>query len=262
MHLLPKLDFVGMSSQLLGKLAIVTGSASGIGKAVCQRFSKEGAACVMIDMNKNKVEEVKNSLVDCDKHFVIEGDVSDSGFVKSVFTQVKEKYGVKGDILVNSAGITRDNFLLKIKEEDFDKVIDVNLKGIHLMTQNFVASLANNKGFDPAAVVNIASIIGKSGNVGQSNYAASKAGVIAFTKSVGYEFGRFGIRCNSVLPGFTTTPMTDVVPQPIMEKVRKQIPMKRFASPDEIANVCLFLSSNESSYVNCAALEVTGGLLA
>jgi len=251
-----------MAQRLGGKLAIITGSGSGIGRAICNRFSKEGASLIMVDKSEKSLSETQSLLSEDVHHMSISGDVSDSKFVKSMFHQIQEKFGKHGDVLINSAGITRDNFILKITEEDFDSVINVNLKGVHLMTQAFITSLANPKGFSPASIVNISSIIGKSGNVGQSNYAASKAGVIGFSKSVGYEMGRFGVRCNSVLPGFITTPMTDVVPQAITEKIKKQIPMKRFGSPEEIANTCLFLASDESSYVNCAAIEVTGGLLA
>lgn len=247
-----------MAQRLAGKLAIITGSGSGIGKAICSRFSQEGASLVMID----KTEQSLTSMNLKGEHMAITGDVSSSAFTQSVFQQVQEKYGKCGDVLVNSAGITRDNMILKITEQDFDKVCDVNLKGVFLMTQRFIASLRNPKGLSPASIINISSIIGKSGNIGQANYAASKSGVIGFTKSVGYEVGRFGVRCNSLLPGFIETPMTDVVPPKLLERLIKQIPMKRVGQPEEIANACLFLASDESSYVNCAAIEVTGGLLA
>lgn len=247
-----------MAQRLAGKLAIITGSGSGIGKAICSRFSQEGASLVMIDKTEQKLTSMKLK----GENMTITGDVSSSTFTQSVFQQIEKKYGKCGDVLVNSAGITRDNMILKITEQDFDKVCDVNLKGVFLMTQGFIASLRNPKGLSPASIINISSIIGKSGNIGQANYAASKSGVIGFTKSVGYEVGRFGVRCNSLLPGFIETPMTDVVPPKLLERLIKQIPMKRVGQPDEIANACLFLASDESSYVNCAAIEVTGGLLA
>lgn len=247
-----------MAQRLAGKLAIITGSGSGIGKAICSRFSQEGASLVMIDKTEQKLTSMKLK----GENMTITGDVSSSTFTQSVFQQIEKKYGKCGDVLVNSAGITRDNMILKITEQDFDKVCDVNLKGVFLMTQGFIASLRNPKGLSPASIINISSIIGKSGNIGQANYAASKSGVIGFTKSVGYEVGRFGVRCNSLLPGFIETPMTDVVPPKLLERLTKQIPMKRVGQPEEIANACLFLASDESSYVNCAAIEVTGGLLA
>jgi len=249
-----------MSKKLLGKLAVVTGSASGIGRSVCERFSKEGASLVMIDNNEESLKSTKDLIKGDNRCFA--GDVTSATFTKTLFKQVQEDYGRPADILVNSAGIIKDNFLLKMSEEDFDKVIDVNLKGVFLMTQSFVTSLSSVNGIQPASIINISSIIGKSGNVGQANYAASKSAVIGFTKSIGYELGRFGVRCNSVLPGYIETPMTEKVPTNIMQKVLKQIPMKRAGKPEEIANVCLFLASDESSYINCASLEVTGGLLA
>jgi len=246
-----------MAQRLAGKLAIVTGSGSGIGKAVCSRFAKEGAKLVMIDRSGCNPQ-----IVDIEKPMEITGDVSCSKFTKSVFDEVQEKYGQPADVLVNCAGIIRDNMILKITEADFDEVINVNLKGTHLMTQAFISSLKGPEGLKPASIVNISSILGKTGNIGQCNYAASKAGVIGYTKSVGYEVGRFGIRCNSVLPGFIETPMTDFVPSDILKKFTKQIPMKRTGTPEEVANVCVFLASDESSYVHCASIEVTGGLLA
>jgi len=252
--------------RLANKVAVVTGAASGIGEAICHRFAKEGATIALIDKNLGKLKDTCASLPSNDgndlQHCYFEGDVSSSHFTTGIFQDVQKTLGSHSNILVNCAGITRDSMLLDITEKRFDDVINVNLKSVHLLTQAYIKSLRHSGGIHPASIVNISSIIGKTGNIGQSNYAASKAGVIAFTKSVGYEFGRFNVRCNAVLPGFTVSPMTDVVPERLRQKVQRMIPMNRFADPSEIANVCLFLASDESSYVNCAAIEVTGGLSA
>jgi len=251
--------------RLANKVAVVTGAASGIGEAICHRFAKEGATIAMIDRNADKLRSTWSSIPSSNnktEHCYFEGDVSSSHFTSEIFNHVQKTLGCHSDILVNCAGITRDAMLLDISEKKFDDVINVNLKSVHLLTQSYIKSLRHSGGIHPASIVNISSIIGKTGNIGQSNYAASKAGVIAFTKSVGYEFGRFNVRCNAVLPGFTVSPMTDVVPEKLKQKIIRMIPMKRMADPSEIASVCLFLASDESSYVNCAAIEVTGGLSA
>jgi len=148
-----------MSKKLLGKLAVVTGSASGIGRSVCERFSKEGASLVMIDNNEESLKSTKDLIKGDNRCFA--GDVTSATFTKTLFKQVQEDYGRPADILVNSAGIIKDNFLLKMSEEDFDKVIDVNLKGVFLMTQSFVTSLSSVNGIQPASIINISSIIGK-----------------------------------------------------------------------------------------------------
>ncbi|XP_076822224.1 (3R)-3-hydroxyacyl-CoA dehydrogenase-like [Clavelina lepadiformis] len=250
--------------RLAGKVAVVTGAASGIGKAICSKFALEGASVMMVDRSREGMEQVQPCLSTKfdNKHHLADGDVADMAFAKDLFSNVKENYGKHGDVLVNCAGIIRDSLLINMDESRFDEVIQTNLKSVFVMTKSFIDTLNHPGGMDPASIINISSIVGKGGNTGQANYAASKAGVILFTKSVGFEMGRFGIRCNSVLPGFIKTPMTEQVPEPLLEKVRKQIPMKRFGMPEEIANACLFLASDESSYVNCSALEVTGGLMA
>ncbi|XP_078489804.1 (3R)-3-hydroxyacyl-CoA dehydrogenase-like [Ciona intestinalis] len=253
-----------MSQRLAGKVAIVTGAASGIGRAICQRYANEGASLMLVDRNQERLEKATKTLFTGhgNKHCISEGNVSDFDFANKLFDQVKETYGKAGNVLVNCAGITRDSLLINMTEKQFDDVIQVNLKSIFTMTKAFIGTLRHTGGMHPASIINISSIVGKTGNAGQANYAASKAGVIGFTKTVGMEMGRYGVRCNAILPGFIQTPMTDAVPEEIMKKYLKMIPMKRMGTPEEIANVCLFLGCDESSYVNCAALEVSGGFFA
>merc|ERR1711872_1208234 len=193
-----------------------------------------------------------------DDHFAVTSDVSQASSVNDCFKQVLDKYKRAPDIIVNSAGITKDGFLLRMKEEDFEKVIDVNLKGTFLVTQT-AASLMKEQQL-AGSIVNIASIVGKTGNIGQANYTASKAGVIGFTKTAAKELGKFGIRVNVILPGFIKTPMTDVVPEKVNAGILSSIPLGDFGDPEDIAEVVSFLASQRSKYITGAVVEVTGGL--
>ena len=191
--------------------------------------------------------------------------VSDIGQRQSVLTLADEIFArtqTYPTIIVNAAGITRDALMLKMRDEDFDEVIRVNLKGTYLIKQIFCQRLLAKKPTDlKASIINIASIVGKYGNVGQCNYTASKAGVEAMTKTMAKELGRAGIRVNAVLPGFIQTPMTDKIPEKIRERLVGNVAMGRMGTTDDIAQVCLFLASNQmSGYVNGASIEVTGGL--
>merc|ERR1711887_117238 len=206
---------------LSGRLALVTGGGRGIGGAVCQVLARDNAKVVVTDLSMNSCQETMESLRP-DDHFSLTSDVSQAGSVNDCFKQILEKYKRAPDIIVNSAGITKDGFMLRMKEEDFDKVIDVNLKGTFLVTQA-AASLMKEQ----QLAGYIASIVGKTGNIGQANYTASKAGVIGFTKTAAKELGRFGIRVNVILPGFIKTPMTDVVPDKLKLMVQFQIPLSK-----------------------------------
>merc|ERR1711881_725976 len=188
----------------------------------------------------------------------ISTDVSQSDSVKSCFQQVLDHYKRPPDIIVNSAGITKDGFLLRMKEEDFDKVISVNLKGTFLVTQAG-ASLMKDKSL-PGSIVNIASVAARTGNLGQANYTASKAGVIGFTKTAAKELGRFGIRVNVILPGFIKTPMTDVVPDKVKTGILSQIPLGDFGDPIDIAEATAFLACERSKYITGASFDVNGGM--
>ncbi|XP_062601474.1 estradiol 17-beta-dehydrogenase 8-like [Saccostrea cucullata] len=185
-------------------------------------------------------------------------DVSNSASVNDLVNKIKERYSSAPHVVVNSAGITRDRTMMKLTEEDFDKVIDVNLKGTWLLNRAVGKAMLADK--VPGSIVNISSLVGKTGNIGQTNYAASKAGVIGLTKSMAKEMGKFNIRVNAVLPGFIETPMTDVVPEHLIQMTKMLIPLGRLGNPEEIANTCAFLASDKSSYITGATIEVTGGL--
>lgn len=267
---------------LSGKLALVTGGGRGIGRAVCQVLSRENAEVVVSDLSLENCNQTLSSLSQ-KKHLAVESDVSSLTSVKSCFQQILDEYKRAPDIIVNSAGITRDGFMLRMKEEDFDKVIDVNLKGTFYVTQTGAAFMKEQN--IQGAIVNIASIVGKTGNIGQANYTASKAGVIGFSKTAAKELGRFGIRVNVILPGFIKTPMTDVVPDKIKIMARSQIPLVLkssseqktvimrmveritgkplgdFGHPEDIAEAAAFLASSRSSYMTGCCLDVNGGLL-
>jgi len=246
-----------VSMALSGRLALVTGGGRGIGRAVCQVLSRENAQVVVTDLSTESCQETIQ-LLNPENHLSISTDVSQSDSVKSCFQQVLDHYKRPPDIIVNSAGITKDGFLLRMKEEDFDKVISVNLKGTFLVTQAG-ASLMKDKSL-PGSIVNIASVVARTGNLGQANYTASKAGVIGFTKTAAKELGRFGIRVNAILPGFIKTPMTDVVPDKVKDGLLSQIPLGDFGEPIDIAETALFLSSQRSKYITGASFDVNGGL--
>ncbi|KAI4458791.1 short-chain dehydrogenases/reductases family member [Holotrichia oblita] len=250
-----------MTGIVAGKLAFVSGAASGIGRATCQILAREGAIVIGADKNKKGAQEtIENiSKLHENNHFSLEISVSDKKSVQNVLQQIIQQYKKPPSIVINCAGITRDNFLLKLSEEDFNEVIDVNLKGTFLVVQTFAKALVDN-GINSGSFVNMASIIGKIGNMGQTNYAASKAGVELFTKSAAKEFGKFGIRCNSVLPGFILTPMTETIPEKVKMKLLSTIASNRYGKPEEVAEVIAFLASDKSSYVNGASIEVTGGM--
>jgi len=250
-----------MCTAVLGKLAFVTGAGSGIGKATCQILAREGASIIAADRNAKSAEETLNLISESSSgksHLSLSIDVSQSASIKDALKKVLDTYKEPPSIIVNCAGITRDNFFLKLSEADFQEVIDVNLKGTFLVTQTFAQAIVEKK-VPKASIINIASIVGKYGNIGQANYCASKAGVELLTKTAAKEFGQFGIRCNAVLPGFIKSPMTAAVPDKVMTKVMPLIPCKRMGEPEEVAEVITFLASEKSSYVNGALIEITGG---
>ncbi|GJQ86283.1 hypothetical protein Trydic_g8979 [Trypoxylus dichotomus] len=250
-----------MSGIVLGKLAFVSGAASGIGRATCQVLAREGAIVIGADKNKKGAQETIEGISKLYKndHSSLEISVNNSKSLQSALQQIIQQYKQPPSIVINCAGITRDNFLLKLSEADFDEVIDVNLKGTFLVVQIFAKALVEN-GINSGSFINMASIIGKIGNIGQTNYAASKAGVELLTKSAAKEFGKFGIRCNSILPGFIQTPMTETIPDKVKTKLLSMIPLNRYGQPQEIAEVATFLASDRSSYINGASIEITGGI--
>lgn len=243
---------------LSGRLAVVTGAGSGIGRAVCRVFASEGATVIGADMNEKGMEETLAMIKDTGDHQSFQCDVSSSASVNNLLDKIKEKYSSAPQVAVNSAGITRDRTMMKLTEEDFDKVVNVNLKGTWLLNKAVGKAMLTNK--VQGSIVNISSLVGKTGNIGQTNYAASKAGVIGITKSMAKEMGKFNIRVNAVLPGFIETPMTETVPENLMQMTKLLIPLCRLGNPEEIANTCAFLASDKSSYITGATIEVTGGL--
>lgn len=247
-----------------GRLAFVTGAGSGIGRAACQVLSREGATVIAADKHYDAaVQTIKthtalaSSTNEVGDHTAIELDVADSKSVNTVLQQVLKQYKSPPTIVVNSAGITRDNWLLKLSEEDYDSVLDVNLKGTFLVMQAFVRAMTEAR--VEGSVINISSIVGKYGNIGQTNYCASKAGVIGITQAVAKEVAKSNIRVNCILPGFINTPIVSTIPDKVKELILKQIPLGRMGEPIEIAEVITFLASSKSKYMTGAALDVSGG---
>nr|XP_025846473.1 estradiol 17-beta-dehydrogenase 8 isoform X4 [Vulpes vulpes] len=255
-----------MASQLRlrSALALVTGAGSGIGRAVSVRLAKEGATVAACDLDRAAACETvwllggqgSEKVAPGGAHTAFQADVSEAGAVRRLLEQVQACFSRPPSVVVSCAGLTRDEFLLRMSEDDWDRVIAVNLKGIFLVTQAAAQALVSSG--CRGSIINISSIVGKVGNVGQTNYAASKAGVIGLTQTAARELGRHGIRCNSVLPGFITTPMTQKVPQKVLDKVIGMIPMGHLGDPEDVADAVTFLASEDSGYITGASVEVTG----
>lgn len=243
--------------RLKDKAALITGGARGIGRCTAEKFAAEGAFVTVADKDVAGCEEVV-------KHIERAGgeaqaaflDTTDAKSVQGVIDRIKERCGGL-DILVNNAGITRDAKFEKMEDDDFDAVISVNLKGVYLCSRYALDAMRMRKG---GVILNASSFVGIYGNYGQTNYAASKFGVIGMTKTWAKELGPEGIRVNAVAPGFIRTPMTEKVPDKVLDKLVKQCPLRRLGAPDDIASAYLFLASDEAAYINGAVLEVTGGL--
>jgi 3-oxoacyl-[acyl-carrier protein] reductase len=244
--------------RLENKIALITGGARGIGRAIALCFAKEGADIVIWDVN---IQEAEKTCQDIEalgsKAFAQAVDVTDYEKVEEATNKILDKYG-KVDILVNNAGITKDNLLLRMSEADWDAVINVNLKGTFNCTKA-VSKLMIKQRY--GKIINIASIIGMIGNAGQANYSASKAGIIALTKTTAKELASRNINVNAVAPGFIQTEMTAKLPQGLKEKMRGAIPAGRFGSPDDVAGVCLFLASEEAGYITGQTIVVDGGMV-
>ena len=240
------------------KVAVITGSARGLGQAIALKLAKAGADIALCDLQLDWLGEseelVKNTGVNVKSYYI---NVSDNNSVIEGIKKIESDFG-KIDILVNNAGITKDGLLLRMSEEDWDQVLDVNLKGGFLCTKAAMRGMSKRR---EGSIVNIASVIGLMGNAGQANYAASKGGVISFSKTVAKELASRNVRCNAIAPGFIRTAMTDALDEEIQEKMKELIPLKRFGEPEDVANVVLFLASNSSSYVTGQVLSTCGGMV-
>ena len=244
--------------KLDGKTAIVTGAAQGIGKEIACSLAKEGANVVVSDIDIEHAEQTAAEIKKMGrKTLVIKADVSVPEEAANIVEETIDKLGGL-DILINNAGITRDGFVLRMKSEDWDKVLAINLKGtFNCIKAAAKVMLKQRKG----RIVNMASIIGLIGNAGQANYAASKAGVIALTKSCAKEFGSRGITVNAIAPGFISTRMTEVLKDDIKQTMLGNIPLGRFGLPTDVANLVLFLVSDESNYITGQVINVDGGMV-
>ena len=242
-----------------GKTALVTGASRGIGRAIALRLAAEGASvAINYAGNTAKAEETKAAIEAVGgKAALFQADVSDSAQVERMVAAVTEAFGTI-DILVNNAGITRDGLLMRMKEEDFDAVLDTNLKGIFHVTKA-VSKLMMKK--RAGRIVNMASVVGIMGNAGQTNYAAAKAGVIGFTKSAAREFAARGITVNAVAPGFIATDMTAAMPEKAKEATLAAIPLRRMGEPEDVANAVAFLVSDQASYITGQVVKVDGGMV-
>jgi 3-oxoacyl-[acyl-carrier protein] reductase len=241
--------------RLKDKIAIITGGARGIGQAVSELFAKEGATVIIMDLlpqGQQVADGIKNAGGKAEYHRV---SVTDKPAVEQLFKKVNDQYG-KIDILINNAGITRDRTLEKMSEEEWDAVVDVNLKGVFICTQAVVPYMKANKW---GRIVSAASNVGLRGNFGQTNYAATKAGVIAMAKTWTMEFGKYGITANAIAPGFTMTDMVDKIPEEHFAKIRESIPLQTVAQPIDIAYGYLYLASEEARFVSGICLTIDGG---
>ena len=243
--------------KLKEKVSVITGGARGIGFAVAKRYAEEGAKVAIWDVLEDQLQAARTKLADAGhevKTYVV--DVSNSQQVAETMDKVEEDLGAV-DILVNNAGITRDGMIHKMSDENWDKVVDVNLKGVFLCGRE-AAKRMRNRG--EGVIINTSSVVGLYGNVGQSNYAATKGGVIAMTKTWAKELGRKGVRVNSVAPGYTMTEMMETVPEKILDNLKSKTPLQRLGSPEDIAAAFAYLASDEAAFVTGHVLSVDGGL--
>ena len=242
-----------------GRVALVTGGGRGIGRAIAVRLAEEGAK-VAISYRSNEEEAGKTAGMvreaggECE---IFKGDVASPEDVETLFKGVNETFGGVG-ILINNAGVTKDNIMLRMKEDEFDDVIQTNLKGTYLCTRAVLRSMVRARW---GRIVNVSSVVGLVGNAGQANYAASKAGIIGFTKSVAREVAPRGITVNAVAPGYVETELTSGLPDEVKEQIRAQTPAGRIGEPEEIAEVVAFLAGEGASYVTGQTISVDGGMV-
>ncbi len=243
----------------MNKVALITGATRGIGRQIAITLAKEGYDIALNYRKEN--EDLENTKTEIEENkvkcFAAKGDVSNFEDCEKIVKQVIENFG-KIDVLVNNAGITKDMLLMRMKKEDFEQVIDINLVGTFNVTKNVINHMLKAR---TGRIINISSVVGVSGNAGQTNYSASKAGMIGFTKSLAKEVASRGVLVNAVAPGFIETTMTEVLKDEIKEEIAKGIPLKRMGTPQDVANVVKFLCSEDSSYMTGQVLQVDGGML-
>jgi 3-oxoacyl-[acyl-carrier protein] reductase len=243
---------------LSGKTALVTGSARGIGKAVAARLAERGAKIVICDVLAELAEATAKEFISKGfSAFAVAGDVTRTDQVAAIMDKTIAQFQTL-DILVNNAGITRDTLLVRMSEEDWDKVLNINLKGAFIVTQAAAKIMMKQRS---GRIINISSVVGMMGNAGQANYAASKAGLIGLTKSAAKELAGRGITVNAIAPGYIATDMTENLPEAAREAFLNSIPLKRAGTPDDIAGVVAFLASDDSAYITGQVIGVNGGML-
>ncbi len=243
---------------LSGKVVLITGATRGIGKGIAEVFAKEGADVAFTYAGSvDKAQALEKELGATAKVKSYQSDASDFEAAQQLVAQVIEDFG-KVDILINNAGITRDNLMLRMSKDDWDTIIKVNLDSVFNLTKAVIKPMMKARS---GSIINMTSVVGVKGNAGQANYAASKAGVIGFTKSIALELGSRNIRCNAVAPGFIETEMTGALDEKTVQGWREAIPLKRGGQPEDVANACLFLASDMAAYITGQVLNVDGGML-
>ena len=243
---------------LTDKVAIVTGASRGIGEAIAKQLSSCGAKIILIARNSDQLVAVKETIIS--KGGIAEsmaGDVSNLNSISEIVTNTIDKWG-QIDILVNNAGIARDNIIMRMKEDEWDSVMNINLKGCFNGIKSVARPMIKNKA---GRIINITSVVGQIGNAGQSNYAASKAGIMGLTKSMAKELGSRNITVNAVAPGYITTDMTNELNDEVKEQMKSSIPLGRLGTPDDVANLVCFLASDEAGYITGQTFNVDGGMV-
>ncbi len=242
---------------LSGKIALVTGAAQGIGREIALALATDGADVAICDVNLDAARETASDIeAKGKKSLALKANVAAAAEVTAMIEQIAEKLG-RIDILVNNAGITRDGLLLRMKDDDWDLVLNINLKGAFLCTKAALKYMTRQRS---GTIINIASIVGVMGNAGQANYVASKAGLIGLTKTIAREYANRGITANAVAPGFIETAMTQALPENVRQELAKQIPMGKLGTPEDVANAVRFLASPWASYISGQVVHVNGGM--
>lgn len=240
-----------------GQVAVITGGARGIGKSIAERLASSGADIAVVDILEEEAARTASELQARGvKAIAVKMDVANAESVASAMAGIKDKLG-RIDILVNNAGITRDGLIMRMKEEDWDLVISINLKSVYLCSKEAIKVMVKQRS---GRIVNIASVVAFMGNPGQANYCASKAGIVGLTKTTAREYASRGITANAVAPGFISTAMTDALSGSVREEMLKAIPLGSFGSPDDVANAVAFLASADASYITGHVIHVNGGM--